>query len=392
LRRRAAAGGRSERWHLGVADELRAQGANPGRIGWHMMEGGDPAGALEPLRKGANLALFAARWTRLESLTAQYRRALVALDLPQVDERWGVHQLLTLRGRLDRGPPSLDAALELIHLAEERGWVVTGYRAHVLAASLEERMGNVLAARARVEALAKVEAPSAGLHMRFLHRRACIAGQLGNGSDFAEWSRNALAFALSTGDRRMEQECRYVIAVEASHRGEHQAALVSLQGLRNARSTQADEVRYLNAIGSVLGREGRYREALPYFEQALSVVEAYGHIGVSTFRLNLALVLVRLSRLDEARQHLAAVEPGVVPWIGPAVQLVAAWVSLLVGEPAGALAQLERATEEARVLTHLPKLPAIQGEIRELAAGHPAVLRAVEALSALEADRPHRLV
>lgn len=123
------------------------------------------------------------------------------------------------------------------------------------------------------------------------------------------------------GDRVLVMRAVYVLAVAERMAGNFSRAeslwreLLALARSHDDRLREAD---YLNELGVLFVHMGNYAEALEYYEQAHHAHVALGHVNHINDKNNIADVLVKLGRAEQAMTWataaLAACEPGWQVW------------------------------------------------------------------------------
>lgn len=305
--------GRLASHHLAAADVLEALGeGHEGTMGEHLLAGGRPEAALQPLHRGAEVAMGEGEVHRAAELVERWQDALQALHLTADDPRQGDSLLLQARLAIAayETHPAREAADRLLELAERHGW--GRHRAEALA--LQGRVAYMAGEHDRAverfeRALGTDESDlDRTLQAEILFYLARTWVHWGDVEKTTRYTAEARPLFLETGNRNGERLCLLLAASAAFQSGRPEAALA----LAGTAKTLAEELGTLKGqaeaivlAGEVHRSEGRMDKALAAYQLGRRMLRsAAGTTKTLIIDLNLASTLTALARFEEALEVL----------------------------------------------------------------------------------------
>ncbi|MCB9684477.1 MAG: serine/threonine protein kinase [Alphaproteobacteria bacterium] len=397
LIRRATEGGRLAGWHLRAAER---EDLPPERAGRHLLAGGRPDLAVDPLLTGAEVVLTRRALAEALELAELAGRALAEAGIPVADPRWSQQRVLRMTVTSMRGySPALVALVEAsLAEAEAHGWPTLRARALELRGWCRHIGGDDQAGIADAE-----EA-----------ERAWEA--LGDATSVARAQVNHALYELSSGrvERAVALALGAVATLEGSGQTEIAARVAAANALQRAgrwdeAGDQLDRARAIAEAGeeriglartsrqlAVLRcQQGRYAEALALAREATELARRDGTwMGMAHGHSLTSDALRGLGRLEEATvEALAALDLYVRLEAEPEVPTTnLAILHLLRGDDAAALERAEqvvaRHSSLLRSLAGLVRVAALIGLGREeeARAAWPEVERTLLDVREVEAD------
>ncbi len=331
----AATAGRLRGHHRACARMLSDRppdGATLRRLGVHLRASGDDAGAAGPLVEAARRLFEAGELDVAELCLADAEAALDASDISGSAPSRGRVALVRCRLAWIRG--DVAAGVRLLDEAARHGWVA-------LDAELAELRG--VAARAtgalpdaQVSLRRAVEAyASAGSIRAAAHARNELAKVLLLAADVTS-AVAELGLADETfqrcGDVRGQARCHLGLAIAARRVADLRGCAAHLEVARErfaAAGARQGLAESLNMLGDAARLRGDNAAAEPLYHQAIELFDALEDHTVHIARTNLALSLLEVDRVDDARALLTQCLPR-FERSGPPYMAGAAHVALLV--------------------------------------------------------------
>jgi tetratricopeptide (TPR) repeat protein len=313
LLRRAAEAGRIKAHHLTCAEMLRRSKGrtDAARLGRHLLQGGEPEAALEPLVDGVIQELQCDGFWSAESLLADRERALELASRQAADERRGMQWVL--RGQLAHAREEYEDAERWARRAEEQaranGW--TSVLAWVFVLLSECAMSRWEMMRC-LEHLAEAEVHAGRLKdSRLSGECALKAGtaltRLGRFDEAAQRLVEARESLEQVGDRVGGAYCSYGLCVAYERAGDLDESRRHLAHCRAAfekAGSRRGVALSLNSEGELARRQGNLEAAETAYHASKELFETLSSWREWAPMTNLGLIRIAQKKYDEARDFL----------------------------------------------------------------------------------------
>ncbi len=373
LERRAARGGRLDRWHRACAGMLRRHQdrAVAERIGRHLLAAGDLGGSLGPLAIAIEDRILAREVNTATDLLEMREDALGRIGVMPEDARRGEQRLLQallaqVAGDLAGAEAQANAVAEdvLVH-----GWSGVQARTLWLQGRIARRRGQSERSR---DALgdAALAAASTGDLRTVARARADLGDVL---VDLGDWEAARRSF--------LDAAPLFAVLDDAMGAGEVHLGLCLLDvksGDLPAATDHADQAqgsfgrvgnrvglaRVYNLRGDIFRFQGRRSEAAEQYRAAAELLEAVSSWMAFVPQVNLGLLLLEEGRFDAARAQLEPQVAELRRWPSPEVEVCVELGLLVCGL---ALGDAERVAESRAVLGRILPPPDVRdSEVRGL--------------------------
>lgn len=313
----ASDAGRRRTHHGHCADLLlrRGRGADRhGRIGEHLLQAGRTSAALEHLRKGAEATFEEGQVHRGTELVARWRDALMALDPPDDDPRWGDGLLLEAHLALSAADPhaATSIAMRLSRRASTHGWAMHEVAAHTVMGRAAALTGDHYDTIRTLEtALAHADAEHfPALRAEIVYTLARAWRQWGDREKTTRLTAEARRLYLQLEDTRGELRCLLLAASNALQSQRPDEALTLAGTARTLAAevgTLKGQAEALIMAGEVHRTEGRLEQALVAYRLAVRMLRATAGPNRSIVgELNVGQTLTALGRHQEALDTLSS--------------------------------------------------------------------------------------
>ncbi len=276
------------------------------RVGRHLLEGGDPEGALTPLLEAATRRISGGDYRQAEVLLLERQQALKLALLAPSDPRNGEGEIPLSRALHHQGrfSEAEERARLLVPLAARYGWAELGRLGRFTIAHLTRMRGLYAEAMAEQERL-EPEARAAGDHellLKVLKEKGRIRLDQGDLLAAASCFQEAYRISLTLSSIELEALCLRDLSNLHLRAGRHSLALQHMKAARArfARSGNRWGIAdAFNMLGEVDREQGRLDRAEARYRESIERFSAIGSFDVIIPRLNLANVLLLQGQLSE---------------------------------------------------------------------------------------------
>jgi len=283
------------------------------RIGRHLLEGGDPEGALGPLLEAARSRVSGGDYRQAEVLMIERERALQLAGLPQHDRRRGEAEVTWTQALHNQGnfAAAEARARALVEAAAVHGWADLGRRGQFVIAHLTRMRGlyaDALAEQSRLEPEAR-RADDRELLIKILREKGRIWLDQGELHRAAAACQEAYRISVSLSSVELEGVCLRDLSNLHLRSGRHALALQHMKAARArfARSGNRWGIAdAYNMLGEVDRDQGRLDRAETRYRESIARFNAIGSFDIIIPQLNLALVLLLQGRYHEVPGILGA--------------------------------------------------------------------------------------
>lgn len=303
--------------HLACAAMLEERGSRDPRIlerrARHLMAGGRPRDAVQPLIAAADALTMTGDTKRAEELIDVASRALSASRLPAADPLRGTVLAAQARNKLPQHnlEHTRKLAKRLAHLAVLHGWLNHEAAAHQIEGECLRLLGAQR--QARVSCVKALELFKELKDYRGMAHTYQSLGHMSLDAGLIEDAEKRLQLAAqassSAGDELLEVmvSTRLVDVYLAQDKyraatahAEHMMEVLQRRGARTALGLTS------NALGEIERAQGHHARALEHYAAALRLRTAQGTAEVGLVELNIALAHQGLGRHTEAAESLAS--------------------------------------------------------------------------------------
>jgi tetratricopeptide (TPR) repeat protein len=315
-----------------------------------------------------------------------FQRGALSLRLGKMeDARTQLQQTLDIARATGNLPQQIKAMLQLVYVSQNRGDSAAAQQLASDAINLAQAngmenltarglvdLGSVFFLKNEYAEAEKYFKQALDLAERYRARRnearaLLMLGNMrimqGNVEEGAKYVEQALAFYQQAGFRQEAARALTVLARANRQRGDYDGALNAFQQLLDIAEKVDDPSQKAlshEGIGTVLGRQERYTDALAHFKQSCAIYKSLNsQQGLSNSLLNQSAMLWQAGRIDEARSALAEAAR-VAEQMGDAGKINAAEAKLISAEMALSERRFADAKTEAKqALSALSAQPSV---------------------------------
>jgi serine/threonine protein kinase len=313
LERGAEEGGTAPGYHLACAAMLADRASDPAiaeRLGRHLLAGGRPAEAVEPLLFGVEVRLVTLGPGPAATLLETATQAMDAARLPEQDARRGAGVALSGRISAQAGDDgaALDALDRALELGRRFGWSQVVKRAVAARAEVRTTRGDFAGARADWEALVAMGGASASRGLVGLGRLARLGGRPAEAIELLQSATQGLKPGPDLAD------CAWEMAEVALELGDPAAAakLDAALVLYERFGVGPGAAKCLVAVGALRSASGALELADAALARAQDLMAALGSDDVLDVILRRVVLAADRgdaealrARIDEARPRLS---------------------------------------------------------------------------------------
>lgn len=308
---RAKDGGRLQGHHQLCVQVLQEErgGEVVERLGRHLMGAGRVAEAVGPLLAGVDRAISQGQYSRAEEILAQREDALIQVEVPVDDPRWGEgwlrgYAISRWRGRFREARSRLE---RVEREARRYGWApllvkALGARGELerIAGELERAIGTLDQAERLAGELGDVE-----LLAGILLEKGGAYTEGGRLKQAEEALTRSLRLQERLSARRGVAQCWMALGEVARNAGDHPRAAGLLEWSRDlfaAVGSVWEQAAAVNSLGDLRRIEGRLDEAVDLYREAARLFRRVGSSSAVYPEFNQGLTLLEIGRFAEARQ------------------------------------------------------------------------------------------
>ncbi len=308
---------RERRWgshHRACAAMLQAHAGREAvaeRLGHHLLESGDVAGAIGPLLEGVERRTNTTGYRSALSLLARAETALCNLDLPLSDPTWA--SVWNLRSRLFAELGELEEAerwaLRVLAHGDREGWAEPAVRSRLSLGLVHLSRGEWREADHEFARVLELSSDSVSTGWALAYR-ALLAGRAGDREKRKAFTSEAVRRLRRSANSRAMAACWRVVGVSCRMDGQMAQAEEALR--RSLRLSIKMKHLYGQAeahaeLGEVARAQAQLADAAEQFRKAIQLYELTGSSRAMVPRVNLATVLLQQKQFEEAHRLLSRV-------------------------------------------------------------------------------------